>query len=62
VSRIAETSRAYAAGLRNGDVIVALNRRDLGGASDFTRLLAAHPRQLMLTLLRGDEAYYLLLQ
>jgi serine protease DegQ len=62
VSRIARNSPAYAAGLRNGDVIVALNRRDLSGPSDFSRLLASRPRQLMLTLLRGDEAYYLLLQ
>jgi len=62
VSRIAEGSRAYAAGLRSGDLVVALNRRDLQGASDFSRLAASHPRQLMLTLLRGEEAYYLLLQ
>jgi serine protease DegQ len=62
VSHLAENSRAYASGLRNGDVIVAVNRRDLDGAADFGRLVGAHPRQLMLTLLRGDEAYYLLLQ
>jgi serine protease DegQ len=62
VSRIAEGSRAYAAGLRSGDLVVALNRRDLAGANDFSRLAASHPRQLMLTLLRGEEAYYLLLQ
>jgi len=62
VTRIGENSRAYASGLRNGDVIVAVNRRDLAGASDFSRLVGTHPRQLMLTLLRGDEAYYLLLQ
>ena len=62
VSRIAEGSRAYAAGLRSGDLVVALNRRDLAGASDFSRLAGSHPRQLMLTLLRGEEAYYLLLQ
>ena len=62
VSRIGEGSRAYAAGLRNGDIVVEVNRRDLGGAGDFSRLLSTHPRQLMLTLLRGGEAYYLLLQ
>jgi serine protease DegQ len=62
VTRIAETSAAYVNGLRNGDVVVAVNRRDLNGASDFSRLVGAHPRQLMLTLLRGQEAYYLLLQ
>lgn len=62
VTRIAESSRAFASGLRNGDVIVAVNRRDLSGTADFSRLVGAHPRQLMLTLLRGDEAFYLLLQ
>ena len=62
VSAIADSSRAFQAGLRKGDVIVAVNRRDLSGASDFKRLLAMKPRQLMLTLLRGDEAFYLLLQ
>ncbi len=62
VTRVAENSRAFANGLRDGDVIVAVNRRDLVGADDFSQLVGAHPRQLMLTLLRGDEAYYLLLQ
>ncbi|MEO8957822.1 MAG: DegQ family serine endoprotease [Rudaea sp.] len=62
VTRVAETSRAFANGLRDGDIIVAVNRRDLVGAEDFSKLVSAHPRQLMLTLLRGNEAYYLLLQ
>ncbi len=62
VTRIAESSRAFQSGLRNGDVIVAVNRRDLNGSDDFGRLVSARPRQLMLTLLRGDEAFYLLLQ
>jgi len=62
VTRIAETSQAYVNGLRSGDIVVAMNRRDLAGTSDFARLAALHPRQLMLTLLRGQEAYYLLLQ
>lgn len=62
VTRIAESSRAYANGLRSGDAIVAVNRRDLQGSTDFTRMVAAHPRQLLLTLLRGEDLYYLLLQ
>jgi serine protease DegQ len=62
VTRVAENSRAFASGLRDGDIIIAVNRRDLAGANDFSQLVGAHPRQLMLTLLRGDEAYYLLLQ
>ncbi|MDR2013706.1 MAG: DegQ family serine endoprotease [Rhodanobacter sp.] len=62
VARIDESSRAFASGLRNGDVVVAVNRRDLTGTRDFSQLVGAHPRQLLLTLLRGDEAFYLLLQ
>lgn len=62
VTRVAESSRAFANGLRNGDLIVAVNRRDLEGTTDFSRLVGARPRQLMLTLLRGQEAFYLLLQ
>jgi serine protease DegQ len=61
VARVAQGSRAYRAGLRSGDLIVAVNRRDLGGIGDFTRLASSQPRQLMLTLLRGNEAFYLLL-
>jgi serine protease DegQ len=62
VTRIDETSRAFARGQRNGDIVVAVNQRDLTGERDFSQLIGAHPRQLMLTLLRGDEAFYLLLQ
>ena len=62
VTRVAENSRAFASGLRDGDIVVAVNRQNLTGARDFSHLVGAHPRQLMLTLLRGDEAYYLLLQ
>ena len=62
VTRVAESSRAFANGLRSGDLVVAVNRRDLNGSEDFSRLIATRPRQLMLTLLRGQEAFYLLLQ
>ena len=62
VTRAVESSDAFASGLRDGDVIVAVNRQNLTGIRDFGRLVGSHPRQLMLTLLRGNEAYYLLLQ
>jgi len=61
VSRIGNSSRGYQAGLREGDIIVAVNRRDLAGMSDFSQLAGAHSRQLLLTLLRGQELYYLIL-
>lgn len=61
VSRIGRTSRAWQAGLREGDTIVAVNRRDLGGMDDFVRLASTGQRQLLLGLVRGQELYYLLL-
>jgi serine protease DegQ len=62
VTRIAETSRAYGSGLRGGDVIVAVNQRDIDNAADFERLVSAKPRQLVLTVVRGEEAYFIPLQ
>ena len=62
VSAIAPNSTAFVNGLRKGDIVVAVNRRDLAGSEDFGRLVASHPRQLLLTLVRGNELYYLLLQ
>ena len=62
VTRIVETSRAFQAGLRSGDVIVAVNQRDIDNAADFERAVSAKPRQLMLTVVRGDTAYFMLVQ
>ncbi len=61
VAQIAPNSTAYGSGLREGDIIVAVNRRDLRGIDDFRRLAAAGTPQLLLTLLRGQDLYYLLL-
>jgi len=62
VTRIAESSRAFAAGLRSGDIIVAVNQRDIDNSADFERLVAGKPRQLMLTVVRGDNAFFILVQ
>jgi len=62
VARIAETSRAYTSGLRGGDVIVAVNQRDIDNAADFERLIGAKPRQLVFTVVRGDSAFFLRVQ
>jgi serine protease DegQ len=62
VTRIAETSRAYQSGLRSGDVIAAVNQRDIDDAADFERILATKPRQLVFTVVRGDRAFFLRVQ
>jgi serine protease DegQ len=62
VARIAETSRAFTSGLRGGDVIVAVNQRDIDNAADFERLVGTKPRQLVFTVVRGDSAFFLRVQ
>jgi serine protease DegQ len=60
--RVGEASRAYASGLRSGDVIVAVNQRDIDNEADFQRALAGKPRQLLFTVVRGDNAFFMQIQ
>ena len=62
VKKIDRSSRAYASGLRNGDVIVGVNQREINETTDLAELLQRKPRQLMLTIVRGQGIFYLLLQ
>ena len=62
VKKIDRSSRAYASGLRNGDVIVGVNQREINETADLAELLQRKPRQLMLTIVRGQGIFYLLLQ
>lgn len=62
VKNVARDSRAYASGLRTGDIIVGLNQQDLDNTDDLAALLQRKPRQLMFTVVRGQSAFYLLLQ
>ncbi|HSS07344.1 MAG TPA: PDZ domain-containing protein, partial [Rhodanobacteraceae bacterium] len=62
VSHLTETSHAYQSGLRNGDVIVAVNQRDIDNAADFERITSAKPRQLVFTVVRGENAFFLRVQ
>lgn len=62
VKNVAQDSRAYASGLRAGDIIVGLNQQDLDSTDDLAALLQHTPRQLMFTVVRGQSAFYLLIQ
>ncbi len=62
VKTVDRSSRAYANGLRVGDVIVGINQREIGGTADLGELLKRNPRQLLLTVVRGQSLFYLLLQ
>jgi serine protease DegQ len=62
VTRVASDSRAFANGLRAGDLIVGLNRRDIAGLADFRRRLAQSAPTALLTVVRGRSAYFVALQ
>lgn len=62
VRGIENTSPAYARGLRKDDVIIAVNQRNIENSSDLSALLERTPRQLLLTVVRGQTLFYLRLQ
>jgi serine protease DegQ len=59
VNKIVADSRAAENGLQVGDFIIGVNRVDVGGMGDFRKLLATKPRQLLLSVVRGREAFFL---
>ncbi len=60
VTKVAAESRAAQNGLKAGDIIVGVNRVEIGSTSDLKKLLAAAPpRQLLLSVVRGREAFFL---
>lgn len=62
VKNVDRDSRAWASGLRPGDILVGVNQRDIEDTDDLAGTLARQPRQLLLTVVRGQSAFYLLLQ
>lgn len=61
VTNVANGSRADNSGLQQDDIVVAVNQRNIDGTRELQRMVSGHPRQLLLTLVRGDSAYYLLM-
>ncbi|MCE5233659.1 MAG: Do family serine endopeptidase [Mizugakiibacter sp.] len=60
ITALGAGSRAAAAGLQQGDVVVGLNQRQLTDLRALRGALAQRPRQLMLAVVRGDQLLYLL--
>lgn len=57
-------SRAYWAGVREGDVILEVNRQPIGNLADWNQIVAQIPEDetVLLTVLRGGWRNYILLQ
>jgi serine protease DegQ len=62
INRIAASSHAANAGLKAGDLIIGINQVDIGGLKDLKLVLARHPRQVLLSVVRGRNAFFVPLQ
>jgi serine protease DegQ len=62
VSQVTPGSRAAGYGIAAGDLITAVNQRDIEDLAALEAVLAAKPRQVLLTLVRGRQGFYLLLE
>jgi S1-C subfamily serine protease len=61
-SKVAPGSRAARSGLRAGDRIGQVNRRNVADLPAFRSLLAGEPRELVLSVARGGRFGYLVMQ
>ncbi|MBJ3814887.1 serine endoprotease DegQ [Shimwellia pseudoproteus] len=62
IDNIDKDSPAAQSGLKQGDIIVAVNRTRVRTIADMRKLLANKPPILALRVVRGDDVLYLLLQ
>lgn len=61
VGNVSRDSRAFARGLRSGDIVVAVNQRSVADVTELRSALQPPPTQLLLTIVRDGTAYFLLL-
>lgn len=62
VYEIEQRSRAFAAGLREGDIITGVNRQPVGDVPGFVDLVSRIQGQLLLRVQRGNQAAFLVIK
>jgi Do/DeqQ family serine protease len=62
VYEIVQRSRAFAAGLRHGDIITAVNRQAIKDVSSFVDAVTQIQGQLLLRVQRGNQAAFLVIK
>jgi serine protease DegQ len=58
VNRVTAGSRAAENGLKSGDLIIGVTRLDIGGLRDLKSVLERKPRQILLSVVRGNDAFF----
>ncbi|WWO96514.1 MAG: Do family serine endopeptidase [Candidatus Dasytiphilus stammeri] len=62
VDSVEEKSDAFTLGLRVGDIILSINKKEVKNVKELHNLLLNSPPYLSLHILRGDKTLYLLIQ
>jgi serine protease DegQ len=62
IDSVAAGSRAANAGLKSGDLIVGFNQVEVASIRDLKLLLARHPRQVLLSVVRARNEFFVPLQ
>jgi len=62
VQRLQPRSPAARIGLRQGDVIIGVNRQRIEGMKDFEKLAGAEQKELLLHVRRGNSAFFIVVQ
>ena len=61
VTDVARGSRSWHNGLRQGDIITSVDRRDVSNLKEFTRMVNSAKGPLLLRIVRGDAAAFLVI-
>ena len=62
VTKLEPSSKAAAAGLRQGDIILSVNKRAVTTFAEMEQAIANEPRGLLLNIQRGNRGLFLLIQ
>ena len=62
VTKLEPGSSAASAGLRNGDLILSVNKQDVANFKEFEQAIEREPRGLLLNIQRGNRGLFLLIR
>lgn len=62
VTKLASRSAAAVAGLRNGDIILSVNKQEIASFKEFEQAIARESRGLLLNIQRGNRGLFLLIR